>query len=452
MEMIGILKEIILDNQKSRLFTGTERNIPLVTVSGKATTCIGVRRAGKSTYMNQIAQNLIADGISPMNMLFVNFFDDRLYGIDEKGLGLIIEAYFSLYPEKKGQETIYCFFDEIQMTKNWEPFVDRIMRTEKCEVFITGSSARMLSKEIASQMRGRAISWEIFPFSFREYLKHNNIQAGRNLSSKERLLLQKAFEGYWETGGFPETLGCKKNMRIKIHQEYFQTILLRDLIERHNISHPLSLTALTHHLINNVANLYSINKLTGMLQSLGHSAPKQTISSYIDGCEDAYFLFPVHIYNASISKSRRNPKKIYAIDHSFVKSISSGILVNSGHLLENLIFIALRRETEKIYYYRTKTGKEVDFMAIMQDGNKMLVQVSETLAEEKTKQREMSALIDAMGETGQKETYIVTRNESDTIDTKQGMIHVVPAWKFLLDIDGDGELKKLSVTSSSLRW
>ncbi|MCD6499991.1 MAG: AAA family ATPase, partial [Deltaproteobacteria bacterium] len=161
--MIETLKSIILDFQEVELDTGVPRRLKIRTVPHKATVCIGVRRSGKSTYLFQVIKRLLDDGLSRENILYLNFFDDRLHNLRQVGLGVITDAYYSLYPEKKNTETVYCFFEEIQAVPGWEPFVDRLMRTEKCEVYITGSSARMLSKEIATQMRGRALSWELFP-------------------------------------------------------------------------------------------------------------------------------------------------------------------------------------------------------------------------------------------------------------------------------------------------
>jgi predicted AAA+ superfamily ATPase len=165
------------------------------------------------------------------------------------------------------------------------------MRTEKCEVYLTGSSARMLSKEIATQMRGRALSWEMYPFSFREFLDYKGIASEGTRSTKKRLFVQKAFEEFWETGGFPEVADLGRNLRIKTHQEYFQTILFRDLVERHDVSHPKALTDLAHWLVDNTASLYSVNSLTGYLKSLGHKAPKSAVSDYLVWFEDANFLF-----------------------------------------------------------------------------------------------------------------------------------------------------------------
>ena len=216
--MIDILKEIILDLQEVEFKTGTPRRVTITPVPGKATVCIGVRRCGKSTYMFQHMRKLLDSGVPRQNVLYLNFFDDRLRALRHDNLGVILEAYFSLYPEKKNTEKIYCFFDEIQDIPGWEPFVDRVMRTENCEVYITGSSARMLSREIASQMRGRALSWEMFPFSFREFLDSRDIDSAGPLSSKKRLTIQKAFEGYWQSGGFPEVTELDRMLRIRIHQ------------------------------------------------------------------------------------------------------------------------------------------------------------------------------------------------------------------------------------------
>lgn len=433
--MIDILKEIILDLQEVEFKTGTPRRVTITPVPGKATVCIGVRRCGKSTYMFQHMRKLLDSGVPRQNILYLNFFDDRLRALRHDNLGVILEAYFSLYPEKKNTEKIYCFFDEIQDVPGWESFVDRVMRTENCEVYITGSSARMLSREIASQMRGRALSWEMFPFSFREFLDSRKIDCAGPLSSKQRLTIQKAFEGYWQSGGFPEVTELDRMLRIRIHQEYWGAMLFRDLIERHGISHPKAVTDLAHWLVDNTASLYSVNSLTGYLKSLGHKAPKPAVSDYLDWFEDAYVLFTVRIFDASLKRANVNPKKIYCVDHGLVTSVSSGILINSGHLLENLVFTALRRTTPDIFYYRTKSGQEVDFVCRRRDGSRMLVQVCESMVDPQTKKREVSALTDAMSELGLRHGTIVTRGETDRISVDAGTIDVTPAWRFLLDLD-----------------
>ncbi len=432
--MIDMLKEIILDFQEMDLPTGVPRRVAVSKVPGKATVCIGVRRSGKSTFMFQLMKKLLDSGVARQNILYLNFFDDRLHSLQHDNLGVILEAYFSLYPEKKNAEQVYCFFDEIQVFPSWEPFVDRLMLMEKCEVYITGSSAQMLSKEIATQMRGRALSWEMFPFSFREFLDYKKVESDGPFSTKKRLTIQKAFEEYWETGGFPEVAGLDRMLRIKTHQEYWGAMLFRDLVERHDISHPKAVTDLAHWLVDNTGSLYSINNLTGYLKSLGHKAPKSAVSDYLEWFEDAYVLFTVRIFDASLARANTNPKKIYCVDHALVTSISSGILVNSGHLLENLVFTALRRVTPDIFYYKTKAGREVDFIAGRQGPSRMLVQVCESMADQQTRKRETTALAEAMTELKLSQGMIVTRNEEEQIQVDSGKIDVVPAWRFLLNM------------------
>ncbi|MHB1606064.1 MAG: ATP-binding protein [Leptospirales bacterium] len=437
--MIETIRAIILDFQETRPTTGTPRRLNIETVHAKASVCIGVRRSGKSTYMFQIIQRLQNGGVPTQNILYLNFFDDRLHNLRQDNLDLISEAYYSIYPEKKNVEMVYCFFDEIQSVPGWEPFVDRLMRSEKCEVYLTGSSAKMLSKEIATQMRGRAMSWEMFPFSFQEFLDYKGIESPVSLSTKKRLLVQKAFEEYRETGGFPEVLGVRRNLRIKIHQEYFQAILFRDLVERHDVSHPKAVIDLAHWLVDNTASLYSVNSLTGYLKSLGHKVPKSTVSDYLEWFEDAYIFFTVRVFDASLARRNTNPKKVYCIDHSMVTSVSSGILVNSGHLLENIVFAALRHRDQEIFYYKTKTGREVDFIVQLGGRSRRLIQVCEFLSDPQTRKRETMALEEAMKELGVKTGMIVSGDESGRIDTHAGTIEVVPAWRFLLDLSASVE-------------
>lgn len=431
--MIETIKTILLDFISQPLNTGIYRQNSVKALPGKAAICIGVRRCGKSTLMFQIMQGLIDNGVPKENILYLNFFDDRLHDLQHSGLGKILEAYYLLHPEKKNTEKVFCFFDEIQVIPGWETFIERMLRTENCEIYITGSSADMLSKEIATQMRGRALSWEIFPFSFKEYLDFKSIKFDRHLSTKSKLHIQKAFEEYWQSGGFPEVLGLDQHLRTKIHQEYYQAILFKDLIERHNISHPKAVSDLTHRLIDNVGSLYSINALTGYLQSLSHKVPKTSVSTYIDWFEDTYFLFTVRVFDASLTKSKVAAKKIYCIDHAFINSISSGILVNSGHLLENIVFTHLRRKHESIFYYKTKNHKEVDFIVNSKSKGKILVQVCESLSNDKTRNREISALEEAMKELNISHGTIVTRNENEIYETGNKTIHIVPAWRYLLE-------------------
>ena len=431
-KMLETLKSILLDSQESELNPGVQRDVHITSIQGKATVCIGVRRSGKSTLMVQVMTKLIESGVQRKNIVSINFADDRLHALQHDNLDIIIKAYYSMFPEKKNAEKVYFFFDEIQMVPGWESFIERILRTENCEVYITGSSANMLSKEIASQLRGRALSWELFPFSFKEYLRWKEIEHQEPLSSKKIFFIQNAFGEYLEKGRFPEVRDLAKELRIKIHQEYFHAILLRDLIERHDIAHPKAVSDLAYWLVDNVGSSYSINKLFGYLQALGHKISKEEISSYLEWFEDAYFFFSVRLFDASTRRSQLNPKKVYCIDHAFIPSISSGVLLNSGHLLENLVFMSLRSNFPSIYYYKTKSGREVDFLAQNQRTSRAIVQACETLHDQSTKKREILALQEAMEELHLPSATIVTKDEEETISVSSGTISIVPIWKFLL--------------------
>ena len=429
--MIELLKEIILDFQNTVLDSGIPRHFQYKPVKGKAFVCIGVRRCGKSTLLYQIIKKIEAQGVKLENVLYINFFDDRLTELKQGNLSLIVEAYYSLYPEKKGTEEIYCFFDEIQEAKNWEQFIDRILRTEKCSVYLSGSSAKLLSREIATQMRGRSLSWELFPFSFSEFISYKGIDF-KKLTSRNRLLLQNCFDEYFLKGGFPEVRDVSDRIRVMIHQEYFKTILHRDVIERFNVIHPQAAIQAGYRLISSSASLYSINRITEYLKSLGYKVSKGFVSSCVEWFEDVYFLFSVKIFSPSISKQNANAKKIYCIDHSMVTSIAPKILENKGHLLENMMFTHLRRHTEQIYYYRTKKGKEIDFIWIDNRGNRHLMQISFSLKDTATRKREISSLSFAMEELNLRQSTIITCNEEDIIKLETGVIKIIPAWKYML--------------------
>jgi predicted AAA+ superfamily ATPase len=438
--MTDLLKEIILDEQSGGVFTGTLRRLKVSHVQNKAAVIIGVRRSGKSTFLNQIKNRLISEGMAAMNMLHINFFDDRLSTLKIIGLDVVVQAYFLLFPNKKGNEKVCFFFDEIQVIPGWEAFIDRLLRTENCMVYLSGSSQQMLSKEIGTQMRGRALSWELFPFSFQEFTDHLKINNKFPLNGQQRLLIENAFNEYWESGGFPEVIGMERALRIKIHQEYFNSILFRDLIERYDISHPRAMIDLARHLLENISSMYTLNSLTGLLKSLGHNVPKNSVSDYLHWFEDAYFLFTVRLFDASFRRSNANPKKMYCIDHAMVRSVSSGILVNSGHLLENMVFLALRRTSPEVFYYKTAGNLEVDFILKDLNGHIMLFQVCETIANTTTRTREINALQTAMAELGVETGTIVTRNETDFIQLQNGSIEVKPVWRFLLEISALNQL------------
>jgi predicted AAA+ superfamily ATPase len=432
--MQALIKELILEFQAQKLDTGTCRTLVYTPVKNKAFTCIGVRRCGKSTFLFQIMEHLLHKGVPAQNILYLNLFDDRLAGLFSLGLAPVMDAYWALYPKKKNAERVYCFFDEIQEVPGWERFIDRILRTENCEVFITGSSAKMLSKDIATAMRGRAITKELFPFSFSEFCAFIKIDTKAPFSSRQRYLLENAFEQYFKTGGFPETLRVDEKTRIAVHQEYFKSIVLRDVVERYDVSHPQAVSACARWLINNNSSLYSINRLTAHLAVTGHKVQKSFVNNCLQWFEDAYLFFPVKIFDSSLARQNVNPKKGYCIDHAFVSSISSNMLVNKGHILENIVYCHLRAQNKEVYYYRTKKGKEIDFVWYEIGRKLVCVQVCWSLTEHDTAEREISSLLDALAECQCNIGYIITAMEENTIKKDGFVINVLPAWKYLIAI------------------
>ena len=426
------LQEIIINAQKSRRPTGIPRRVEIPRLKGKATIVTGARRAGKSTLIEQIIREKRLNGIDDESFLYVNFFDDRLHSIRHGGIGQVLDAYYSLYPERKDASRLYLFFDEVQMVDGWEPFVDRVLREENAEVYLTGSSSKLLSTEIATEMRGRALPVELFPFSMLEWMDARGINETPR-SSRWRYAAQKVFDEYWERGGFPEVLDAPAELRRAVHQEYFKTIVHRDVVERFDARHPRAIFDMAHQLIDNCGSMYSVNRLTGHLKSYGHKIHKSVVSEAMGWFEDAFLLFSVELFSASRSRRETNPRKIYCIDHALVRSVSPGMLVNSGHLLENIVFLNLRRRGLKPYYYRTAAGREVDFVYIGAGDVREIVQVAYSLEDPDTREREISAAREAMEELERDTATVVSMHESGETDTGRGTIRIVPAWSFLLE-------------------
>ena len=426
-----ILQQIILDFQDQKREPGTPRHMQYEVFTNKAFVCIGVRRCGKSTLLYQIIDRLLQQNRNIENILYLNFFDDRLWDLKKGGIGAVIDAYYALYPQKKDAEKIYCFFDEIQEVQNWEPFIDRLLRTENCEVYLSGSSAKMLSKEISTQMRGRSLTWELFPFSFKECLDAKKIDYHK-ITTRNQLIIQKAYDDFFRRGGFPETLSASEQIRIMLLQEYYKAILHRDIIERFDTLHPKAVIDAGYRLISSISSLYSINKLTDYLKSLGHRVSKSFVGQCLDWFEDAYFLFSVKLYSASVNKQNTNLKKIYCIDQGMVHAVAPTITEDRGHLLENIVFLHLRRQGFEVYYYRTHNGKEVDFIWLDRNRKKHFCQACWTMKNEKTRHREIASLLTAMEEQEAESGIIVTHDESEILEKGNNKIEILPAWKFLL--------------------
>ena len=438
--MIECLKRIISEYQSLEPPGGLlPRRVAIGSLPGKVSVVTGVRGSGKTTLLRQRIRQLVESGMPLENILYLDLADDRLYWMRHENPDIILEAYFDLHPQKRGSETVHCFFDEVQGLPHWQLFIDRLMRSEKCEVTVAGSMLPSQEKETANPLTGRIVPWEVFPFSFREFLDSRSIESDGPLSTKQRLIIQKAFEAYWQVGGFPEANGLDQRQRIEAHQANWNAILA-SIIAHHNISHPRAVIDLAHWLVDNSGSFYAVSLLTDYLKSIGHRVRKNSVVDWLAGFEDAGLLFSVNIFSNSPTRISVNPRKVYCIDHALVSSISSGILTNRDSLLENLVFNVLRRVTTEIFYHRTKTGREVDLVALLptvpgQERAILLIQVCASLADPRVRQSEVRSLSEAMVELAVAEGTIVTWRTDETIPVGFGNIQVVPVWRFLLEME-----------------
>lgn len=384
----------------------TPREAQPQVIPKKASVITGVRRCGKSILAEQMRIRL---GVIKNHTIKVNFSDERLSSIESLHLGKMLEAFYSLVDfEPTPENPLFFILDEIQLVPKWELFVDRLLRSATYRVVITGSSSHLLSQEIATQMRGRSVRWELFPFSFREYLRAKNftskLQTAKIKTQKSSLL-----DHYLVEGGFPETVDKERTFQIQILQEYYNSIIFKDVIERHKISHQLAAKNILNLLLNQVGSLFTLNKLFERIKCLGFHIHKSFVSEVLTALEDAYAIFTLPIFSESVHKQQVNPKKIYCIDTGLVCSIQSGFSKNIGRLMENIVFLHIRRYEPQIWYYKTKSGREVDFIFRGSEGELNLVQVCADLSDPETREREIAALREASKEQPDSKCFLITR-------------------------------------------
>lgn len=421
-----IFKTLITDSQEKNLSYVIDRDLQIPLDTGKIISLVGVRRSGKTHVLYSII-NKIRKTSDPKNLVYINFEDDRLFPLELKDLTNLLDAYYELYPDKKN-EKVYFFFDEIQNVQNWEKFIRRLYDTENCAIFITGSSAKLLSKEIATALRGRTLSYEVFPLSFSEFLRFKEIKPDIH-SSRSQAKIKNAFSEHMLKGGFPEILNYDQAAFMKTLQEYVDLIMYRDVIERYGISNTFLLKRLIKFCFSNISTLVSFNKLYNDFKSEGLSISRNTVYEYISYLEDAYALFTVPIYAKSVREQRRNPRKIYTVDVGFKTAMDYPFSVDTGRVFENIVFLELRRKAEKIYYFKGK--HEVDFY-YTSGGKEHLLNVSYEMESPATKEREIKGLIEAMKSLSLKEGSIITAEHKDMIKTEAGKIKVIPLWEWLL--------------------
>jgi hypothetical protein len=393
-----LLRQKILDAQAAPLGQLTARDVWLPAVSGKALAVIGMRRAGKTSFLWQQLASRHAGGTPREGLLYFSFEDDRLAGMRTADLDLLVEEYFSLYPQWRDGQRCTFFLDEIQLVSGWELFVRRLLDTENIELFVSGSSAKLLSREVATSMRGRALEAVVTPFSFREALRHAGREPSRSanrLTKAEHSQLTHDLAEYLRVGGFPEAQGMDTRTRHELLRNYVDVVLLRDVMERHNLSQPQILRWLVQQLLGNAAGAFSIHKFFSDLRSRGTAVGKDTLHQMLAHLEDAFLLSTVGLATDSARRRQVNPRKVYPVDTGLMALFDPSGKPNVGHALETAVLHELHRRGAAVDYVLTPGGFEVDFCARWPEGQIWLVQVCADLSDASTLARELRALEDA---------------------------------------------------------
>ncbi len=274
----------------------------------------------------------------------------------------------------------------------------------------------------------------MFPFNFRESLTHEGIGdiPRARPGAKKRALVENRLRRYLHNGGFPEVQSVADHYRISILQEYVDVVILRDIVERYQVSNILPLRALIRHVLASPATLFSINKFYNDLKSQGLACGKNTLHDYFEYVKDTYLIYAVSIHSRSERAKRVNPRKVYIIDTGLANAFLHQPQSDLGRLLENFVFMELRRKGLSIEYYRTTDGFEVDFITTARDGTQALYQVSLELRHGHTREREIRALTTAMQETGMKQGTIISLDTEEQIEVDAGVITIAPAWLWAL--------------------
>jgi len=379
----------------------------------------GIRRCGKSTLMHQI-RHLKAE-----KDYYLNFDDDRLVKFTADDFQLLYEIFISLFGT---QHTFY--FDEIQNVAGWERFVRRLHDYGN-KVFITGSNASMLSRELGTHLTGRFHAYELLPFSFKEYLQLGKIEipAFDLMTTETKARMTACFDDYFRLGGFPAYLREKNQQYLKT---LYENIIYRDVMVRNNLTNQKELLELVFYLASNVGKLttyVALTKITGI------SNPT-TVKNYISFLEDAYLVFTVNKLSYSVKSQLRNPKKIYLIDQALIRTLGFHFSDNRGRLLENLVFIELRRQGKQVFYHQGK--HECDFIIRQGAVVEQAIQVTSSMSDENTRRLEFKGIIEALNEYSLNEGTILTDHEEEITEVDGKTIRLIPVWKWLLQSQASG--------------
>lgn len=412
----------------------TRRDAQLPNVPGKVHAIIGMRRAGKTTYLLQLHRERLAGGQAPERTLYLNFDDERLAELPVAQLNSLVEEYYRRWPQFRGREKVTWLLDEIQWVAGWERFVRRMLDTEKVEIMVSGSSARMLSREVHTSLRGRGMETIIRPFSFREYLRHRGAepkQADR-LAAPERSQLENHFLAYLAEGGFPEAQGLNLQTRVNLLQGYVDTVLFRDVVERYRVSQVAALRWLTRQFLKNAASLFSVHKFARDLKSQGEGVGKDTLHAMVAQLEDAFLIRSVALATESERRRNSNPRKVYPADPGLIGAFDRSGRANLGHALETVVMHELDRRGAETGYVRTAEGYEVDFLARYVERREELIQVCASPNLPEIQEREFRALEGAAHDypKATKRLLTLTRDAMPT-QAPPGVI-VQPAYEWLL--------------------
>lgn len=381
---------------------------PLITV------ITGLRRVGKSTLLAQIATKYLKEGF-----YFVNFEDERLLNFQVRDFDVLHETLISLFGEKKT-----FLFDEIQNVPEWERFVRRL-HDQGYKFIVTGSNASLLSQELGTRLTGRSVRVELFPFSFREFLEFKGIKIPdlEVLTTKQRGNLRKLVNDYIVFGGIPDAL---KYPELEIHKTLYDDVLYRDIATRYKLDNVRSLKELAFFLVSNISSLVSFNKLKDLLK-LGSV---NTVKSYVGYLENSWLFFVINKYAYSVKEQQIAAKKLYSIDTGLAQSVGFSFSENKGKMMENVVFLHLRKKYKDVFYYKTKQDSEVDFF-LPKEG--VLIQVSQRLDLSETQERESRALVIAKQELNKVEKLVIITESEKQILEKNGLnIQAIPLYEWLL--------------------
>ena len=388
----------------------------------------GVRRSGKSTILINHIKNLLQKGVQKEEILFVNLEDPRFTPfLNLELLEEIKNAYlFYLNPKNKP----HIFLDEIQNIDKFEKWLLKEYELKNSHLYATGSNSKLLSKEIGSALSGRYLDILVYPLSFKEFLSFK----GKDVSNEfeyisNKLEIERLFEEYVNYGGFPKVV-LTDDIELKESElkTYFDSILLRDIVARYKLDNFSKLEQLAIFLLSNISNLVSNNKLKNML-----NISYETIDKYFEYLQNAFLIYSVKKFDWSLKKQMANPKKIYSVDTGLSKRVSFEIGKRKGDLLENVVFLELKRYFEEIFYYKTKDNYEVDFLIKEKEQITHLIQISLTLNDEKTLKRELRSLIKAKQELNSDAKLIIMTMDNDkTLNIENEYIEIINIIKWLL--------------------